>query len=210
MDMAGHPIRFEEPVPPLEDVAEPIIQNPDSADDLSSQFRLISPKDHSRIVGPEVIVLCKWTPPAGSRRSLPIINFDLWVDEMLVPWGVQYGSDTWFVRLKLGAGKHHLRTVAFEADIFVEPSDILSEMRGPAEWILLAPHPDVNSVNRCGDCHEIIAKTDDLLIQGRARTVGLWKGQNSCFTCHQMTDFERQHRDVTQPMNDCRNCHTLH
>jgi hypothetical protein len=210
LDMAGSPIRFEESVPPLEDVVEPMIRNPVSVNELSSQFRLISPKDHSRIVGPEVVVLCKWRPPAGSRRGLPLLHFDLWVDDLLVPWGVQYGSDTWFVRLKLGAGKHRLRTVAFETEIFVEPSDIPAEMKGPADWMLLTPHPDINSVNRCGDCHEIIAKTDDLLIRGHARTVGIWKGQDSCFGCHQIPDFEQQHRDVTQPMNDCRDCHTLH
>jgi hypothetical protein len=124
---------------------------------------------------------------------------------------MQYGDNTWFARLQLPAGLHHLQAGEAEAEFFVVAPN--STQFSPELWLWNAPHLGTNMVDRCADCHEMPERPLGLLAIGRDRTIGAWGGASSCFSCHDEERHETIHRAVL-PMTDrnprCIRCHTIH
>lgn len=211
MDMIGRPLQFGE-MPCPDEVVESApkdYRNVD-IDQILSEFRLLSPIHRSRIPGGRVCVLCTWHPGLKEKDRKPPVPLRLYVDEFLVPWDVQFGSNTWIARLDLSSGPHQLRTSVFDADVFVDDSSASSREDALKDWPEFRSHPEIDDITRCDNCHYRIERPDDVVRRGYDRTIGPWKGSASCLTCHPAAEFERTHRHRFAPQEDCRLCHEPH
>lgn len=211
MDLLGKPLQFGDMPRPDAVETGPKAQGKKEVDvdQVLSEYRLLSPIDRSRISG-RVPVLCTWHSDPGSHGRQPPIPLRLYVDEFLVPWDIQFGSNTWIARLRLSPGRHRLRTSVFEAEIDVTDDYETGNKVGPNDWPKFRMHPDIDNLNRCGDCHYWIERSDDVIRRGHGITIGPWKGPSSCLSCHPAPDFEDSHRHRFAPLEDCRLCHAPH
>lgn len=191
-EIIGHPLRFIE-LESFDDDSLPTER--DEVEKLNRPFELITPQDQTQIQGPEVVVIYTVREKSESPPSLRI-------NDVLHLWEIQYGSNTWFARLQLPAGVHHLQAGEAEAEFFVNMPD--STKRLPELWLLNRPHPSTNDADRCVDCHEM---------SSRRETIGAWLGASSCFTCHDEDAHRNAHRLIL-PTTDrgiqCARCHTIH
>ena len=200
-DMAGHSLSFVER-DSTDGAPFPIEQ--DTEWRVTSPFGLITPRHQTQMRGPEVVVI--YTAREAST-TMP----DLRINDTLHPWEMQYGDNTWFTRLQLPAGLHHLQAGEAEADFFVVAPD--STQFSLELWLWNRPHRETNRVDRCADCHEMPDRATSPLAVGRDRAIGPWRGASSCFSCHDREEHEAIHR-MLLPMNDrslrCVRCHTIH
>jgi hypothetical protein len=205
-DMLGHRLDFSPTPPPKQNAAE---TNDTASINFSEQFELISPKDKTRTIGEDAVILVHWTEK-DSRKMNPFSPFELWLDGYFVPWDMQYGKNTWFVNMPVVPGEHHLRTQAFESVFFVEESDDPAKQKGPADWKFFRRHPDTDKPDKCGTCHIIATGRQDVKTSRRSLTVGDWKGTDSCFDCHKRQEVNAIHEKHNQPADRCTDCHTIH
>ncbi|MDR3233619.1 MAG: hypothetical protein LBT46_08165 [Planctomycetaceae bacterium] len=213
MDMLGSPFSFAPKAPPKQpaDASKEIMM---PFDDSVKNFKLITPKDKTRTASPETVILVHWKPENPAVPN-PLYRFDLWVDECFIPWDMQYGQDTWFAKVPFTAGKHHIRTPAFESEFFVETPDAPGKQQGPPDWTFFRLHPCTDEADQCGKCHLIEAKQQDVQTKHRSLTVGRWKGTDSCFDCHKRNAVEQTHKihlpsTNAPPAQRCTECHTVH
>ena len=172
---------------------------------IANQFELIAPQNHTQMIGPEVAVICKRRTP-DRQEIIP----NLLINDVQIPWEMQYGDDTWFACLKLDAGWHHLRVAESESEFFIETPD--SSLRSPESWAWRFPHTEAKKFDRCEECHVMIEEPTDILLAGRSKTIGAWKGSASCFACHKTEDHETIHKEkkVLPPIDQCLQCHSIH
>jgi hypothetical protein len=168
-------------------------------------LELITPRHQTRMKGPEVVVIYKQRSPDSPTESPNLL-----IDEVPQPWERQFGSDTWFARLILEAGLHRLQAADSDVDFFVETHD--STMQSPESWDKKHPHPDTNKTDRCFDCHKMADQPTDLLRAGQSRTIGAWKGAESCFACHGEEDHNALHflKKIHLTTRQCTRCHSIH
>ncbi|MDR1962786.1 MAG: hypothetical protein LBQ50_03305 [Planctomycetaceae bacterium] len=202
MDWIGYPIQFADS--PVVDFDEDLQNLPQglNTEELLSQFYLLSPLPDSSLPNGEVTILCTW----DANYHFPLWNMQLKVDNMAIPWELQFGKNTWLARLQLEPGFHRLQTPGFDASFFVEGSGLTP----PPNWKSFAMHKDIGNPNRCHECHHWIDNSDDIVRTGHALTIGSWKGNESCLVCHQNESFEKKHLQIAAPETDCRSCHILH
>lgn len=209
MDMLGKPLDFGEEPPP--EVLDPFPEEKRvyvDADEILSQFALLSPLDRCTIQDGRTTVLCTWTPPSDGKMNEPPLELILYVDDFPVPWTMQFGNNTWLANLKLKPGRHRINASStVEAEFYVQYPDHTETPKG---WTVMHVHPDVDDPERCGECHERIRKPDDLVHRGRGISLGAWKGASSCLVCHPDSEFEATHQHPLEPLRDCRRCHTVH
>jgi len=200
-EMAGHPLGFanQDPTerPPLS-----IWQDMEGG--IKNPFELVTPSHQTQIRGPEVVVIY-------TVRKMPAPLPDLRINDVQHPWEMQFGENTWFARLHLQAGMHHLQAGEAEADFFVTTPE--ATQRLPEFWLWNLPHLNTNKVDQCVDCHEMPERQTNHLAAGRDRAIGAWKGASSCFVCHEKGKHETVHR-IVLPTTDrsirCVRCHTIH
>jgi len=204
-DLTGHPLWIKATDSTEEDwrAAEQTTE-----EELKNPFELITPKHQTRMSGPEVVVIY-------TVRTTPTTFPDLRVNGIQHPWDIQYGDNTWFARLQLPEGLHHLRAGEAEAKFFVTLPDSLHYLQEhlPELWQWHHPHPDTNKVSRCSDCHEMSDQPTDLFTTPHRKTFGIWKGASSCFTCHEEAEHELIHRFIlptTDQCPRCVRCHSIH
>jgi hypothetical protein len=193
-DIAGYPL-FAPKTPSHE---TPIIL----PDQDTREYLLVTPKHQTRIFGPEVVVIYTQCSPNGLTR-IP----DMWLNDVQLPWDMQYGDNTWFARLELKAGQYHLRVAESEADFFVETLD--SAIRSPEPWAWYRPHPGTDQIDTCDNCHKMTTRPADILA-GRGGTIGAWQGRRSCFACHKEEYHEGIHYQVRPTPYQCTGCHVMH
>ena len=192
-DLTGHPLFFARPGP-VEKESSLIETNTEVVP--KSPFELITPKHQTQIGGPEVVVI--YTVREGST-TLP----ELRINDVQHRWQMQFGGNTWFSKIHLPEGLHHLQVGEAEAEFFVSTPDATEHLAVP--WLRHIPHPDTDQIDRCVDCHEMPPSQD--------RVLGAWRGTSSCFVCHDENVHSISHRFV-QPMVEqplrCVRCHTSH
>ena len=196
-DMAGYPLHFTGQAP-VQDW-EPI-QEQDVVNEFKAPFELITPKHHTGMLGPEIRVIY--------TRRLPVHSTmppDLIIDTAPHPWETQFGDNTWLARLQLPAGVHRVRVEESEAEFFVETLDSTEQL--PEEWTWNKPHNGTDKIDQCRDCHAVSDPPRNS--EGNGKTIGIWKGAASCFTCHDEVDHEFRHA-IIQPATQCLRCHTIH
>jgi len=200
-DIVGHPLSFVER-DPMEGIP-PLVEQ-DTEWEIRAPFELITPRHQTQMRGPEVVVIY-------TVREMPTGMPDLRINDAQHPWEMQYGDNTWFTRLQLPAGLHHLQAGEAEAEFFVVAPD--STRFSPELWLWNRPHPDTHRVDRCADCHEMPERPASLLAVGRDRAIGSWRGASSCFSCHDVEQHKSVHRMIL-PMTDrslqCVRCHAIH
>jgi hypothetical protein len=173
---------------------------------LKNHFELVTPKHQTQMKGPEIVVIYTQHLPEEltTPRTMPP---ELLLDGSPHPWEEQYGNNTWFARLQLQAGQHHVQVEESEADFFVETVD--SPLRLPEQWAWNRPHPDTDKTDRCFDCHEKGDHPIDPLTMGR-NAIGTWQGIDSCFACHEEEEHQTLHAIVQPASKQCLRCHTIH
>ena len=196
-EMAGYPFNFEAQLPTEGFL---LSEEQDALLDYKSPFELITPKHHTRMRGPEVAVI--YTRRLPNRSAAPPV---LLLGGIPHPWEKQFGDSTWFARLLLSAGQHHLQVEESEAEFFVETLD--SPLQAPEEWVRHNPHPDTDKTDRCSDCHEMGV---DPLMQSRNQAIGAWQGFASCFACHDSREHEIRHAIIPLTTDRCLRCHAVH
>ena len=173
--------------------------------ELKGPFELITPRHETQMRGPEVVVIY-------TVRETQTDTPDLLINGIRHPWEVQYGDNTWFARLWLSAGLHHLRAGEAEAEFFVIAPD--STQYSPDLWLWSRPHLETNETDRCVQCHEMREKLLPLPMRGQDVAIGAWKGMSSCFACHDEEKHAIVHRSVLSPIIDrnlrCVRCHAIH
>ena len=200
-DMLGQPLTLGTQVPSHD--IYPLTEQ-DSITLLESPYELITPKHHTQMLGPEVVVIYTHRVQEDWHAMPP----DLLVDGTAHPWEIQFSDKTWFTRLQLQAGLHHVQVGKTEAEFFVETVD--SSLRSPEEWAWNRPHPDTNKIDRCYDCHEISVQSMDPLATSHDLTLGVWKGAESCFACHEREEHALRHAALKSTANRCFWCHSMH
>ncbi|MDR3182275.1 MAG: cytochrome c3 family protein [Planctomycetaceae bacterium] len=220
MDWSGNPLSFAPVIPPKEkkDEVKPSgnVFEPSIAQSFKESLRpmiLVTPKDKSRLASRETVIMAHWKPE-NPRDRCPLVTFDLWVDDYLVPWDMQFGSDTWFVKLPLAPGEHRIRTLAFDSDFYVEevpPAKETTAASGDTvSAFSMSVHPGTDKAEKCGDCHRIEAGPQDIQTKHRSLTVGKWKGAESCYECHKRDAAAEKHKSQTKPLERCTDCHPAH
>ena len=201
LDMLGQPLVsvIQPPSYNVEPFAEQDILNLPK-----SPFELISPKHHTQTQGPEVVVIYTRRLPEDHHEMPP----NLLIDDAPHPWDVQFGDNTWFARLQLQSGLHRVQVEETEAEFIVATADSL--LQSPGEWTWNRPHPDTDKIDRCFDCHEISVQPTDLLTKNRTFTLGVWKGAESCFACHDREEHALRHAALKLTTNQCFRCHSMH
>lgn len=200
-DMLGHPLQFSTPPPP-HDVS--LLTKRDTLTLLKSPSELITPKHHTQMRGPEVVVIYTHRVP----EDCPAIPPDLLVDNRSHPWNVQFGDNTWFARLQLPEGLHHVQVEKAEAEFCVKTTD--SPLQLPGEWAWNRPHPDTDKIDRCYDCHELRVQPFEHFTRNRITAIGAWKGSESCFDCHDREEHTLRHAALQATTNQCFRCHSQH
>ena len=201
-DMLGQPFTFGTQSPPI-DVN--LLSEQDTLILLKSPCELITPKHHTQIRGPEVVVIYTERLPEDSPAMPP----DLLVDGTPHPWEVQFGNNTWFARLQLQTGLHRVQVEGTEAEFFVTTAD--SHLQSPEDWAWNRPHSDTNQIDRCDICHKVSVQPTDLLTGRRTFVLGGWQGaETSCFVCHEREDHASRHAALKTITNQCFRCHSIH
>lgn len=209
MDMAGKPVEFQ---PGARTGMEEVIGEENLPEvaffDSMAYFRLLSPLPNSALESDKVTVLCTWKAPTRSA-TMPLASMRLWIDDVAVPWRVQFGSNTWLADFKLEPGVHRLRTPVFEEKFYVMGAD--AGLEAPPEgWKRFSMHENINDEKQCGNCHYWIDRPEDLERVGHGLTIGSWKGANSCVSCHSAEDLQRKHLHTLSVYEDCSLCHVIH
>ncbi|MDR3197120.1 MAG: hypothetical protein LBU34_04555 [Planctomycetaceae bacterium] len=208
MDMAGSPVQFTDQYQNQieEGGDEESTSKEMSLDEIISRFSLLSPLPDSSVQGGEVTILCTWDMSGSTIRNIPFANMLLKVDDFPVHWEVQYGKNTWLIRLKLQPGIHKIQTSCFESRFFVEGMGV----RPPENWQSFTMHKDIGDPNRCQECHYWVDRSDEIVRKGHGLTIGVWKGNESCLVCHQNEAFAKKHLLIAAPETECRSCHGVH
>ena len=197
-EMAGHPLWWLTKPDPMVDT--PPLMEQDIEEELKEPFELITPKHQTQLSGPDVVVIY-------TVRTKSAVVPNLRINDTPHSWETQYGDNTWFARLQLPAGKHHLQVEEAEAEFFVAVPD--STLSSPDTWRRYQPHIETNEVDRCAKCHEM-SERSGFLTPG----IGAWMGASSCFACHDeeqhATDHLRYALRVTTRNLRCIRCHTVH
>ena len=200
-EMTGHPLRFFESAPTD---AEAVPTEWDDKRELKSPFELITPRNQTQLLGPEVVVIY-------TVRAAPAASPDLLIKGVHHPWEMQFGDNTWFVRLQLPEGIYHIKAGEAEADFSVVAPDSISPLDD--YWVLHHPHLETNDIARCSLCHEMSEESVYIPLPNRDRAIGSWKGISSCFACHDEQEHTAAHRFIL-PRTDrslrCVRCHTIH
>ena len=199
-EMAGISL-ISEKLPSLRDVS--LFAEEETIEKFKAPFELITPKHQTQVKGPEVVVIYTQRLPDGLA-----IPPELLLDGSPHPWEVQYGNNTWFARLQLQAGQHHVQVEEAEADFFVETPD--SPLRSLELWIWNHPHPDTDKIDRCSDCHERGDQPVNPLVTNCNQGIGTWKGIASCFACHDEDEHKALHAIIHPAVKYCLRCHTVH
>ena len=197
-EMTGHPF-YEMQFSPQD------LKFPPDKDDIATfkpSFELITPKHQTQIWGSGIVVI--YTRRLPDSLAMPP---ELMIDNVRFPWEKQYGKNTWFSRLSLPVGLHHVQVEGAEAEFFIETAD--SSLRSPEPWLWNHPHPGTDQMDQCCVCHVMVDMPIDPLAQGHDKAIGTWKGIESCFDCHDVNEFEYRHAAV-QPANQCLRCHAVH
>ena len=200
-DMLGHPLNFGAQSPTYN---VDLLTKKDTLDLSKSPFELITPRQHTQMQGPEVVVIY-------THRVLedcPEMSPDLLIDGTPHPWEVQFSDNIWFARLQLQEGLHRVQVEEAEADFFVKTTD--SPLQSPGEWAWNHPHPDTNKIDRCYDCHKTNVQPTDLLTMSRTIALGAWQGAESCFVCHERDEHALRHAVLQSTTNQCFRCHSVH
>ena len=201
MDMLGQPLISGTQSPSYVVDLFPEQDNPNL---LKSPFELITPRHHTQMRGPEVVVIYTHRLPEHS----PAIPPDLLVNDTPHPWEVQFGSNTWFARLQLQPGLHRVQVEEAEAEFRVATEDF--HTWSPGEWSWNRPHPDTDKIDRCYDCHAVSVQPTDFPAKGRTFALGAWKGAESCFVCHESEKHAFRHAALQSTTNQCFRCHSMH
>lgn len=201
LDMLGKPLNWGAQVPPYN---VELSTEPDTHNLLESPIELITPKHHTKMLGPEVAVIYTQRLPENSHEMPPV----LLIDDNPHPWEIQFGNNTWFARLQLQPGLHYVQVEGTEAEFTVATADSLSQLSG--EWTWNRPHPDTDKADRCYDCHEINVQQTDRLTMNRTFALGAWKGAKSCFACHEREEHTVRHATLISTSNQCFRCHSIH
>jgi len=180
-----------------------------TAEEIQSQFRIVTPPDRSLITGHWVPVLCRWTPLEPGMEGPPV-QPQLFFDEALIPWTMSFGTDVWFARVQVGNGEHQLRLLGQDLTVFVH--DSVPENSGDERnRNLLVIHEGTDDPTRCGECHAVIQGKNDIIHTSRSLTIGPLRPSESCFACHKVETVEIRHsKHAELPGNDCATCHRLH
>jgi hypothetical protein len=198
-DMAGYPL-IVGTQQPLQDAF--LLEEKESTEEPKNLRELMTPRHQTQMRGPEIVVIYTRRLPDESA-----VSPELLIDGTRHPWEEQYGGNTWFARLQLPAGLYHLQVEESEAEFFVETLD--SSLRSLDSWVRHRPHPDADKVDRCSDCHEMVAQPT-APFSSRNKAIGAWKGVASCFDCHDAEKHNIIHA-IVQPMADqCLRCHVMH
>ena len=199
-EMIGHPLQLGTQQS-RQNVPLPLEQNIyEESQDFSA---LITPKHLTQMRGPEIAVI--YTRHSSANSAIPP---DLLIDGEPHPWEVQYGNTTWFARLQLEPGEHCVQVEEAEAEFVVDNPDAPSEL--PEFFVWNHPHPDINNIDRCHDCHEVLPTPVSPFAAGRSTAIGAWKGSASCFVCHDAKEHEIRHAILHRATNQCLRCHTIH
>ena len=178
--------------------------------EIQSQFRIVTPLNHSRIEAEWVTVLCHWTPPTPDMEEPPVQPQLFWA-EKLIPWTMRFGSNTWFARVPAESGEHHLHILGQDLTVVVHPPVAASRSGSGKAKNRLIVHEGTDDPACCGECHLIIDGRHDIVHKSRALTIGPLRPSEACFSCHDIDDADRCHSKLTEPPgNDCANCHRLH
>ena len=191
-DMIGYPLFFTKSDPEEENLL-PVERN---TEEFKSLVELITPKHHTHVQGPEVVVIY-------TVRKLPAVTPDLRVNDVRHSWETQFGENTWFARLSLPEGLHYLQAGETEVEFFVTTSDATTRL--PIWLVRHTPHPDTNQIDRCIDCHD--------MPPGQNGALGVWRGASSCFACHDEKEHAIAHRFVPTTADRTLRCvrgHTIH
>lgn len=216
MDLSGNPIQFEEKpfVLDIDQEGQETVPaqktHKDIAENALKQFVLLSPLSGTRVLKEDAHVLCTWDDRRGDQTKSPSLSPELYVDDLLVPWEMRFGSNTWLARLDLLPGLHRIRTTVSESLIYVEDPQKRDMPDMPKDWKLMKMHPTVSDPLRCGDCHERVDNPSDLVGRGRDLTIMPWQDHESCLACHPIPQWKATHRHPLQPLHDCRQCHAIH
>ncbi|MDR2757598.1 MAG: cytochrome c3 family protein [Planctomycetaceae bacterium] len=206
MDMAGSPIQLTDQYQVRFDQDQEDAYKEMSLDEIMSRFSLLSPLPDSCIRGDEVTILCTWDVSGSASQNIPFSNMLLKVDDFPILWDVQFGKNTWLVRLKVRSGIHTIQTSGFESMFFVEGA----RLQSPENWKPFAMHKDIGNPNRCQECHYLVDHSDEIVRKGHSLTIGAWKGNESCLVCHQNESFTKKHLPIAAPETSCQSCHRVH
>ena len=198
-EMAGFPL-FSKIQPTPQDIS-PFAEE-ETMETIKSPFELITPKHETLMIGPEIVVIYTRRLPDGFPDPPELL-----LDNTPHPWEEQFGNNTWFARLQLQVGQHHVQVEESEAGFFVENPD--SSLRAPLRWTWNRPHPDTDKTDRCSDCHERGESADPLTMNSN-QAIGNWKGSASCFACHDKEEHAILHAIIQPAMQKCLRCHTVH
>ncbi|MDR0870702.1 MAG: hypothetical protein LBN39_07915 [Planctomycetaceae bacterium] len=200
MDTAGYPL-YPPPKTPVQSASEQeqFVNEPLTAEQIAEHTKMLSPLPDSIVSMPKTPILCTWT----GKHLFPLLSMDLSVDGIPVQWEMQFGSNTWVANVELPDGEHILRTPVSEMTFFTGTS--ADSKRKPMKM-----HPDSTNVQRCGDCHHLIDRSNDLVRKGHGLTIGAWKGNESCTECHHQREFWDKHLSVAHPEENCGKCHIIH
>lgn len=175
----------------------------DARKQTKSPAELITPKHQTRMRGPDIVVIYTQRLPDS-----PAVSPQLLIDDAPHPWETQFGNNTWFTRCKLAAGEHRVQVKGSEAVFFVETLD--SSLRSQELWDWNRPHPDTENIEHCHDCHNAPNTPTGSLTKERNITIGTWKGEASCFACHEKEEHEKRHVFFQSTLYQCHRCHTIH
>ena len=183
-----------------------------TAEEIQSQFRIVTPPNLARIEGRWITVLCRWVPPKGSNEREPPVIPHLFCDNLLIPWTMTFGNDVWFARIKVSrTGKHHLRVLSQDLIVHVDDSGVENIRQGEKPRKPLIIHEGTDDPKRCGECHVIVESTSVPIHQRRGLTIGPLHPSEACFACHQPETVRERHSKLPEPAgNDCASCHRLH
>jgi hypothetical protein len=182
-----------------------------SSQEIISRFKLLSPLPESTLNG-DVTIICTSTPFKDSFLTFPFSTLALYVDDIPQQWDYQFGQNTWFVHLTLKAGEHQLRTQVFDIHFFVEEPNLPNQPNQPNQKKekRFSMHKTISDPEQCGTCHELIDKSDFIVRKGYGLTIGEWKGNESCLSCHRNEHHREIHSKIAAPETDCRACHAIH
>ena len=199
-EMIGHPLYFTSP--PQKN--ETVFSKPDIKRSTEAPFELVTPKHQTQMKGPGIVVI--YTQRESDSSTTPP---KLLLDGKPHPWKTQYGDDTWFARCQLEAGLHRVQAEQAEAEFIVAESDDFVP-QSPDQWAWHHPHPGIDDVERCQDCHTMVDIPIATFSADRRKTIGSWKGRASCFNCHDADEYAIRHAALQPMSNQCLRCHSMH
>jgi len=203
-DMLGRPLYFAAQQPILD---VPMLTEPSTADESKSPAELITPKNMTQRRGADVVVLYTIRSPELLSSQVPP---DFTINNVRYPWDVQYGSNTWFARVHLPDGRHHLCVADTEIEFYTTQEEEDKTLINEALYRRHRFHPDTDKPNRCSDCHEMSRQFFEPSVTGRGSSIGAWKGIASCFDCHEEEKHDSIHAALLPISNQCLRCHSTH